>query len=48
MIIDYELAENCPNPSVYYICYKCGACGRKFENGILIEEGEEDDEENDD
>lgn len=48
MIIDYELAENCQNPEVYYICYKCGACGRKFENGILIEEGEEDDEENDD
>lgn len=44
MIIDYELAENCQNPEVYYICYKCGACGRKFEDGILIEEGEENDD----
>lgn len=45
MIIDYELSENCQNPEVYYICHKCGACGRKFEDGILIEEGGE---ENDD
>lgn len=43
MIIDYESAENCRNPEVYYICHKCGACGRKFEDGILIEEGEEND-----
>lgn len=44
MIIDYESAENCRNPEVYYICHKCGACGRKFEDGILIEEGEENDQ----
>lgn len=45
MVIDYELAKNCKNPDVWYVCYKCGKCGRKFEKGILVEEGEEDDDE---
>lgn len=39
MIIDYEVAVECKNPKVYYICRKCGKCGRKFENGIMIDDG---------
>lgn len=40
MIVDYELAKNCKNTNVWYTCYKCGQCGRKFENGIMIDAGD--------
>ena len=39
MIIDYTVAVECENPKVYYICSQCGKCGRKFENGIMIDDG---------
>lgn len=35
--IDYAPADNCNNEWSYgCVCVKCGKCGRKFENGILI------------
>ena len=39
MIIDYTVAVECENPEVYYICRQCGKCGRKFENGFMIDDG---------
>ena len=40
IFVDYEPAENCRNVySFGMICVKCGKCGRRFENGILQEEG---------
>ena len=39
MIIDYTVAVECENPEVYYTCRQCGKCGRKFENGIMIDDG---------
>ena len=38
MIVDYILAKECKNEDVWYTCYKCGKCGRVFENGYLIDE----------
>ena len=39
MILDYILADQCCNEDVWYICYKCGKCGRVFENGYLVDDG---------
>lgn len=39
MIIEYTPAEECENEDVMYICYKCGKCGRKFEDGIMVDDG---------
>ena len=39
MIIDYIPAKECKNNKVWYTCYKCGQCGRKFENGMMIDAG---------
>lgn len=39
MIIDYTVAVECKNCDTLYICYKCGECGRRFENGIMIDDG---------
>ena len=39
MIIDYTPAQECKNEDVFYICHKCGKCGRKFENGFMIDDG---------
>ena len=39
MIIDYTVAVECENPEVYYTCRQCGKCGRKFENGFMIDDG---------
>ena len=39
MIIDYILAKECQNQGAYYTCLKCGKCGRKFEDGFMIDEG---------
>lgn len=49
MIIDYIPADQCTKSQ--YICCKCGECGRKFENGYLVDDGdttvtEETEEEN--
>ena len=42
MIIDYTVAVECENPEVYYTCWQCGKCGRKFENGIRIKKSYSD------
>ena len=39
MFIDYTIANECKNTEVYYICHKCEKCGRKFENGIMVDDG---------
>lgn len=39
MVVDYMVAKECENTEVYFICYKCGKCGRKFENGIMVDDG---------
>lgn len=39
MIIDYTVAKECVNPDTWYTCYQCGACGRVFENGMMIDDG---------
>lgn len=33
--IDY-VPTNCKNPKTADLCLKCGKCGRKFKNGVLI------------
>ena len=51
MTVDYSVAVECKNKDAWYTCYKCGECGRVFENGFMVddggttvyEEGEEDD-----
>lgn len=42
VIIDYELSTDCTNEDVWYICYKCGKCGRRFDRGFLVNAKEED------
>ena len=39
IILDYTPADQCCNNEVWYTCYKCGKCGRVFENGYLIDDG---------
>lgn len=39
MFIDYVPANECKNEDVIYSCLKCGECGRKFENGIMVDDG---------
>lgn len=39
MIVDYIIAKECKNENVWCTCYKCGKCGRVFENGYLIDDG---------
>jgi len=38
VFVDYEVSDNCKNLEESYgeICVKCGKCGRKFKNGMLI------------
>lgn len=48
MIIDYIVAKECKNSEVWYTCYKCGQCGRKFENGFMVDDGGTTIEEEDD
>ena len=51
MIVDYSRAKECKNEECMYgTCYKCGKCGRKFENGFMVDDGGttvEDEEEDD-
>ncbi len=39
MIVDYTVADQCVNPEVWYICHKCGKCGRVFEQGFMVDDG---------
>lgn len=39
MVVDYVPAKECKNKEVWYTCYKCGKCGRKFENGFMVNDG---------
>ena len=39
MLIDYTPSQECKNDDVIYTCYKCGMCGRKFENGFMVDDG---------
>lgn len=35
VFLDYWACKECTDPH-YGMCYKCGGCGRKFENGVLL------------
>ena len=48
MIIDYILAKECKNSEVWFTCYKCEKCGRKFEDGLMVDDGGTTIEEEDD
>ncbi len=37
--VDYSTAVECQNPEAWFTCYQCGECGRKFENGIMVDDG---------
>lgn len=40
VFIDYVIAQECKNDEgAFYICLKCGKCGRKFENGFMVDDG---------
>lgn len=40
IIADYAVAVECENPKTFYTCYKCGACGRRFNaDGFMISNG---------
>lgn len=40
IFIDYTRAIECEEETFGYICYKCGKCGRKFnEHGIMVDDG---------
>lgn len=47
MIVDYSRANECKQESCGYTCYKCGKCGRKFENGFMVDDGGTTDSEED-
>ena len=37
--ISWTVAKECENPETLYTCYQCGKCGRKFEDGYMIDDG---------
>lgn len=37
--IDYMPADQCENKEAWYTCFKCGKCGRRFEDGYLADDG---------
>ena len=40
IFIDYIPAKECVNEDIWYICQKCGKCGRVFdEYGIMVDDG---------
>ena len=40
VFIDYAVSKECKNPeSMGCICVKCGECGRKFEDGFMVDSG---------
>lgn len=41
IFVDYAPTKECKNKDVWYTCYKCGKCGRVFnDNGIMIDDGD--------
>ena len=39
ILVDYISAKECKKETRWYICCKCGKCGRVFENGFMINDG---------
>ena len=40
ILIDYIPCEECVNEDIWYICQKCGKCGRVFdEYGFMTDDG---------
>lgn len=39
IFVDYYPAAECENPDAYCTCIKCGNCGRKFDCGIMTDDG---------
>ena len=41
MLIDYIPATECKNLQETFgmICVKCGKCGRKFQDGVMVDDG---------
>lgn len=40
IFVDYIIAEECKNREAFFVCYKCGKCGRVFDDdGIMIDDG---------
>lgn len=39
MLLDYIPARECKNPDMWFTCLQCGQCGRKFENGYMVDDG---------
>ena len=39
IIFDYAKAKECKNTESWFTCYKCGKCGRVFENGFMTDSG---------
>lgn len=39
IMVDYVLAKECKNPDAWFMCHKCGKCGRKFEDGFMVDDG---------
>lgn len=39
IIVDYARDKECKNPETLYMCHKCGKCGRKFEDGFMVDDG---------
>ena len=39
ILFDYVKAKECKNKEAWFTCYKCGKCGRRFDNGFMINDG---------
>lgn len=39
IFIEYCAAAKCENLDAYSTCLKCGKCGRKFDHGIMVDDG---------
>lgn len=40
LFVDYAIAVECNNEEAWNLCYKCGKCGRKFDDdGIMTDDG---------
>lgn len=39
IIVSYVRAKECSNTEAWFSCLQCGCCGRKFENGFMVDEG---------